>query len=110
MENNSQISSIDFLRPRSVSTGLGLSLDNTRIASTGDSSLLSLIADEVDRELQQQEAEMDRFLKIQVCSLLSSNTDLICQVPELKSLCHGCLSSSWILRQRKQDGLIDSSD
>lgn len=37
LENNSQISSLDFLQPRSVSTGLGLSLDNTRVASTGDS-------------------------------------------------------------------------
>lgn len=67
LENNSQISSVDFLQPRSVSTGLGLSLDNTRVASSGDSALLSLIGDDIDRELQQQDTEFDRFLKIQVC-------------------------------------------
>lgn len=66
LENNSQISSVDFFQPRSVSTGLGLSLDTTRVASTGDSGLLSLISDDMDCELQLQEAEMDRFLKIQV--------------------------------------------
>ena len=68
LENNSQISSVDFLQPRSVSTGLGLSLDNTRMASTGDSALLSLIGDDIDRELQQQDVEIDRFLKLQVSS------------------------------------------
>lgn len=66
LENNSQISSVDFLQPRSVSTGLGLSLDNTRLTSTGDSALLSLIGDDIERELQQQDAEIDRFLKVQV--------------------------------------------
>ncbi|PON65065.1 E3 ubiquitin-protein ligase BOI [Parasponia andersonii] len=65
LENNSQISSVDFLQQRSVSTGLGLSLDNTRMASTGDSALLSLIGDDIDRELQQQDTEIDRFLKLQ---------------------------------------------
>lgn len=71
LENNSQISSVDFLQPRSVSTGLGLSLDNNRMASTGDSALLSLIGDDIDRELQQQDTEIDRFLKVQV--LFSTN-------------------------------------
>jgi len=66
LENNSQISSVDFLQSRSVSTGLGLSRDNTRMASTGDSALLSLIGDDIDCELQQQEAEIQRFLKVQV--------------------------------------------
>ncbi|XP_062159194.1 probable BOI-related E3 ubiquitin-protein ligase 3 isoform X2 [Alnus glutinosa] len=65
LENNSQISSVDFLQSRSVSTGLGLSLDNTRMASTGDSALLSLIGDDIDCELQQQEVEIQRFLKVQ---------------------------------------------
>nr|POF03576.1 putative boi-related e3 ubiquitin-protein ligase 3 [Quercus suber] len=66
LENNSQISSVDFFQPRSVSTGLGLSLDNnTRMASTGDSALLSLIGDDIDRELQRHDAEIDRFLKVQ---------------------------------------------
>lgn len=70
LENNSQISSVELLQPRSVSTGLGLSLDNTRMASTGDSALLSLIGDDVDHELQRQDAEIDRFLKAQVWFLL----------------------------------------
>ncbi|KAG2314434.1 hypothetical protein Bca4012_065114 [Brassica carinata] len=61
MENNSQISSIDFWQGRSVSTGLGLSLDNVN----GSSALLSLLGDDVDRELQRQDSEIDRFLKIQ---------------------------------------------
>lgn len=64
---NSQISSIDFMQTRSVSTGLGLSLDDRRLAgsSSADSPLFSLIGDDIDRELQRQEAEMDRFLKVQ---------------------------------------------
>ncbi|KAE8716339.1 heat stress transcription factor B-4-like [Hibiscus syriacus] len=38
LENNSQISSVDFFQARSVSTGLGLSLDNNnRMASSVDS-------------------------------------------------------------------------
>lgn len=65
-DNTSQISSLDFLQARSVSTGLGLSFDNNKIVSSGDSALLSLIFDDVDRELRQQDAEIDRFLKIEV--------------------------------------------
>lgn len=65
--NNSQVSSIDFLQARSVSTGLGLSLDNSKLASSGDSALLLLLTDDIDRELQQQDAEIGRFLKFQVC-------------------------------------------
>ncbi|CAH1454316.1 unnamed protein product [Lactuca virosa] len=63
---NSQISSIDFLQPRSVSTGLGLSLDNGRLASSGESSFVAgLIGDEIEMELRRQDAEIDRFMKIQ---------------------------------------------
>ncbi|KAH9758202.1 RING-type domain-containing protein [Citrus sinensis] len=65
LENNSQISSVDFLQARPVSTGLGLSLDNTRMASSADSALLSFIGDDIDSELQRQDAEIDRFLKVQ---------------------------------------------
>ncbi|MBA0565928.1 hypothetical protein Golob_010783 [Gossypium lobatum] len=68
LENNSQISSVDFFQAQSVSTGLGLSLDNNnnnRMASSGDSALLSLIGDDIDNELQRQDAEIDRFLKVQ---------------------------------------------
>lgn len=72
LENNSQISSVDFLQPRSVSTGLGLSFDNSRMASTGDSALLSLFGDNIDQELQHQDAEIDRFLKVQVSAIYGS--------------------------------------
>ncbi|KAG5251269.1 BOI-related E3 ubiquitin-protein ligase [Salix suchowensis] len=65
LENHSQISSVDFLQPQSVSTGLGLSLDNTHVSSSGDSALLSIIGDDIDSELQQQRVEVDKFLKIQ---------------------------------------------
>ncbi|KAK4352104.1 hypothetical protein RND71_027622 [Anisodus tanguticus] len=65
LENNSQISSVDLLQPRSVSTGLGLSLDNGRLASSGDSAFLSLVGDDIERELQRQDAETDRYIKVQ---------------------------------------------
>lgn len=72
--NNSQMSSVDFLQARSVSTGLGLSLDNTNnnntnnknwLASSGDSAFLGIVGDELDREFHRQDAEIERFLKIQ---------------------------------------------
>ncbi|CAK9135329.1 unnamed protein product [Ilex paraguariensis] len=63
MENHSQISSIDFWQARSVSTGLGLSLDNGRLASSGDSPLLGLVGDDIERELQRQDADIDRYIK-----------------------------------------------
>lgn len=70
--NNSQISSVDLLQARSVSTGLGLSLENPRLSSSGDSALLGLVGDALDRELQRQDVEIDRFVKLQVgsCSFL----------------------------------------
>ncbi|KAL8172027.1 hypothetical protein V2J09_023831 [Rumex salicifolius] len=66
-ENNAQLSSADFLQARPVSTGLGLSLDNStsRAGSSGDSYFLSMLGDEIDRELQIQDAEIDRYLKVQ---------------------------------------------
>ncbi|KAF5198704.1 Boi-related e3 ubiquitin-protein ligase [Thalictrum thalictroides] len=66
INTNSQISSLDFFQTRSVSTGLGLSLDDRRIVSSGDSPVFSILDDELDRELQRQEAEMDRFIKVQM--------------------------------------------
>ncbi|XP_027095229.1 probable BOI-related E3 ubiquitin-protein ligase 2 [Coffea eugenioides] len=72
--NNSQMSSVDFLQARSVSTGLGLSLDNTNnnntnnktwLASSGDSAFLGIVGDELDLEFHRQDAEIERFLKIQ---------------------------------------------
>ncbi|KAK9121117.1 hypothetical protein Syun_018734 [Stephania yunnanensis] len=57
---NSQISSVDFMQTRSVSTGLGLSLDDRRIISSGESPAFPLVDDAIERELQRQDAEMDR--------------------------------------------------
>ena len=69
--NNSQISSVDLLQARSVSTGLGLSLENPRLTSSGDSALLGLVGDSLDRELMRQDAEIDRYIKLQVRILVS---------------------------------------
>ncbi|CAN1191944.1 Probable BOI-related E3 ubiquitin-protein ligase 3, partial [Linum perenne] len=65
LENNSHISSIDFLQVRSVSTGLGLSLDNNRPSSSTGSALMALVGDDIHRELQRQDEEINRFLKVQ---------------------------------------------
>ncbi|CAL9118570.1 unnamed protein product [Musa textilis] len=65
---NSQISSIDFLQTGSVSTGLGLSLDDRRVAaSSGESPLLLLptVDKDIDREVQRMDAEMDQFIKLE---------------------------------------------
>ncbi|KAK4794924.1 hypothetical protein SAY86_012918 [Trapa natans] len=76
-DNNSQISSIDFFQARSVSTGLGLSFDNNKIVSSGDSALLSLIFDDIDCELRQQDAEIENFLKIEADRLRRNIVDQI---------------------------------
>lgn len=78
---NSQISSIDFLQsqrtaqialPQSngaVSTGLRLSLDDEKLNSSGNMSLstskVSLMNEELSGVLQQQNAEIDQFLRAQ---------------------------------------------
>lgn len=66
---NSQISSVDFLQSRSISTGLGLSLDDRRMVSSRESPVLSLFNDEINRELQRQDLEIDRLVKVQVLNL-----------------------------------------
>ncbi|KAK4381389.1 hypothetical protein Sango_2971800 [Sesamum angolense] len=71
--NNSQLSSADLLQARSVSIGLGLSLENPRLASSGDSALLGLVGDALDRELQRQDAEIDRYIKLQYLEFQGSN-------------------------------------
>jgi E3 ubiquitin-protein ligase BOI-like protein len=77
---NSQMSSIDFLQTGSaVSTGLALSLEDRRHGgggsgagnSSGDSPLLLLpmLDDDLSREVQRLDADMDRFIRAQVtCS------------------------------------------
>lgn len=62
---NSQISSLDFLQTRPVSTGLGLSLDDRRNVTSGETPVYSFFDDEIDREFQRQDAEIDHFVKVQ---------------------------------------------
>ncbi|XVE55874.1 hypothetical protein DITRI_Ditri03aG0192300 [Diplodiscus trichospermus] len=86
LENNSQISSVDFFQARSVSTGLGLSLDNNSpMVSSGDSALFSLIGDDIDHELQRQDAEIDRFLKDQGDRLRQSVSEIV-QATQLRTI------------------------
>ncbi|KAM1507338.1 hypothetical protein C1H46_003579 [Malus baccata] len=105
LENNSQISSIDFLQPRSVSTGLGLSLDNTRMVSTGDSSLLSVIGDDVDHELQRQDAEIDRFLKAQGDRLRQTILDKV-QATQLQTL--SAVEDKVLRKLREKEAEVES--
>ncbi|XP_062023080.1 probable BOI-related E3 ubiquitin-protein ligase 2 [Rosa rugosa] len=84
LENNSQMSSV-LQQQQSVSTGLGLSLDNNRMASTGDSALLSLIGEDVDLEIQRQDVEIDRFLKAQSDRLRQNILDKV-QAAQLQTL------------------------
>ncbi|KAI3943115.1 hypothetical protein MKW92_019458 [Papaver armeniacum] len=62
---NSQISSLDFLQTRPVSTGLGLSLDDRRNVTSGETPVYSFFDDEIDREFQRQDAEIDHFVKVE---------------------------------------------
>eukprot|EP00262_Sarcandra_glabra_P017681 TRINITY_DN6142_c1_g1_i2.p1 TRINITY_DN6142_c1_g1~~TRINITY_DN6142_c1_g1_i2.p1 ORF type:complete len:252 (-),score=42.84 TRINITY_DN6142_c1_g1_i2:188-943(-) len=50
---------------QSASTELGLSIDDRRMASSGDSRVFNVLDDEIERELQRQDAEMNRFVKFQ---------------------------------------------
>ncbi|XP_042418677.1 BOI-related E3 ubiquitin-protein ligase 1-like [Zingiber officinale] len=86
--DDSQITSIDFLQTGPVSTGLGLSLDDRRVAvSSGESPqlLLRVVDEEIDRELQGMEAEMDRFMKIEGERLRQSILEKV-QAKQLQAL------------------------
>ncbi|CAM8998603.1 unnamed protein product [Rhodiola kirilowii] len=69
-ENDLQNPSLDVLHPLSVSTGLGLSLDNAQM--TFFSGLLSLLGEDISKELSEQDAEIDRFFKVQADRLKQS--------------------------------------
>lgn len=91
---NSQISSIDFLQTGTVSTGLGLSLDDRRVAaSSGESPLvlLPMVDADIDRELQRMVAEMDSFIKIEVMCLLSPSFTMFDTV----TFCYLSCAESW---------------
>ncbi|CAI0424513.1 unnamed protein product [Linum tenue] len=105
LENNSQISSFDFLQARSVSTGLGLSLDNNRASSSSDSVLLSLIGDDIDLELQRQDAEIDRFLKIQSDRLRQNILDKV-QADQLQTM--SLLENKIVQKLREKETEMES--
>uniref|UniRef100_A0A2P2JNA0 RING-type domain-containing protein n=2 Tax=Rhizophora mucronata TaxID=61149 RepID=A0A2P2JNA0_RHIMU len=105
LENNSQISSVDFLQARSVSTGLGLSLDNTRVSSSGDSTFLSLIGDDIERELLRQDAEVDRFLKVQADRLRQNILEKV-QANQLQAL--SLMEEKVFQKLREKEAEMDS--
>ncbi|KAI4336991.1 hypothetical protein L6164_015456 [Bauhinia variegata] len=105
LENNSQISSVDFLQPRSVSTGLGLSLDNTRVASTGNSALLSLIGDDIDSELQRQDEELNRFLKLQGDRLRQTILDKV-QATQVRSI--SIIEDKFLEKLREKEAEVEN--
>lgn len=103
---NSQISSIDFLQPRSVSTGLGLSLDNGRLASSGESSFVAgLMGDEIERELRRQDAEIDRFMKIQADRLRQAVVEKV-QANQLQII--SCVEDKFIQKVREKEAEVEN--
>ncbi|KAK4781554.1 hypothetical protein SAY86_015656 [Trapa natans] len=84
-DSTSQMSSLDLFQARSVSTGLGLSFDNNKIVSSGDSALLSLISDDVDCDFHKLDADIDRFLKIEADRLRQNIMEKI-KASQLQSL------------------------
>ncbi|KAL6207859.1 hypothetical protein ACLB2K_018812 [Fragaria x ananassa] len=103
LENNSQMSSV--LQQQSVSTGLGLSLDNNRMASTGDSALLSLIGEDVDLEIQRQDSEIDRFLKDQSDRLRQNILDKV-QAAQLQTL--SVVEENVLQKLREKEAEVES--
>ncbi|XP_071694019.1 probable BOI-related E3 ubiquitin-protein ligase 3 [Rutidosis leptorrhynchoides] len=102
---NSQISSIDFLQPRSVSTGLGLSLPNGRLASSGESCFVSgIMGDEIERELRRQDAEIDSFLKIQADRLGQTVLEKL-QTNQLQIISH--VEDKFIQKLREKEAEIE---
>lgn len=106
---NSQISSIDFLQPlqpRSVSTGLGLSLDNGRLASSGESSFVGgLMGDELELELRRQDAEIDRFMKIQADRLRQTVLEKV-QTNQLQIISH--VEDKFIQKLREKEAEVEN--
>ena len=94
------MSSIDFLQTGSaVSTGLALSLEDRRHGggggggagnSSGDSPLLLLpmLDDDISREVQRLDADMDRFIKAQVTHSSFSGVLINVIVDTLREVCN----------------------
>ncbi|XP_074365812.1 putative BOI-related E3 ubiquitin-protein ligase 3 isoform X2 [Apium graveolens] len=103
--NNSQISSVDFLQPRSVSTGLGLSLDNGRLNSSGDSPLLALIGDDIELQLQRHDAEIDKYIKLQGDRLRQSVLEKV-QANQLQAISY--IEEKFLQKFREKDAEVES--
>nr|XP_043606433.1 probable BOI-related E3 ubiquitin-protein ligase 2 [Erigeron canadensis] len=103
---NSQMSGIDFL---SVSTGLGLSLDNGRFASSGESSFVGgsggIIGDDIERELRRQDAEIDRFMKIQADRLRQAVLEKV-QANQLQII--SCVEDKYIQKLREKEAEVEN--
>ncbi|KAJ0577649.1 putative transcription factor C2H2 family [Helianthus annuus] len=103
---NSQMSSIDFLQPRTVSTGLGLSLDNGRLASSGESSFISgLLGDDLELEMRRQDAEIDRFMKIQADRLRQAVLEKV-QTNQLQIISH--VEDKFIEKLREKEAMVEN--
>ncbi|KAI7744436.1 hypothetical protein M8C21_028885, partial [Ambrosia artemisiifolia] len=103
---NSQMSSIDFLQPRSVSTGLGLSLDNGRLASSGDSSFVSgFLGDDLELEMRRQDAEIDRFMKVQADRLRQAVLEKV-QANQLQIISH--VEDKFIEKLREKEAEVEN--
>ncbi|CAL9173965.1 unnamed protein product [Musa hybrid cultivar] len=82
-----------FLQPRSVSTGLGLSLDDRRVASSsGEWPLIILptIDEDIDREVRRIDADIDWFIKSEVTKeawLVQNDTIESCSAEYSDLLC-----------------------
>ncbi|KAJ0742845.1 putative transcription factor C2H2 family [Helianthus annuus] len=81
---NSQMSSIDFLQPRTVSTGLGLSFDNG---------------------MRRQDAEIDGFMKIQADRLRQAVLEKV-QTNEIQIISH--VEDKFIERLREKEAMVEN--
>ncbi|KAK9080207.1 hypothetical protein SSX86_001882 [Deinandra increscens subsp. villosa] len=103
---NSQMSSVDFLQPRSVSTGLGLSLDNGRLASSGESSFIAgILGDDLELELRRQDAEFDRLMKIQADRLKQAVLEKV-RTNQLELISH--VEDKFIEKLREKESEVEN--
>ncbi|KAG8377595.1 hypothetical protein BUALT_Bualt08G0049400 [Buddleja alternifolia] len=103
-DNDSQILSGDLLQARSVSTGLGLSLEYPRLASSADSALIGLLGDNLDIELQRQDAEIDRYVKLQGDRLRQATLDKF-QANQLQTISY--IEDKVVHKRREKQAEID---
>ncbi|KAF5806017.1 putative E3 ubiquitin-protein ligase BOI [Helianthus annuus] len=78
------MSSIDFLQPQTVSTGLGLSLDNG---------------------MRRQDAEIDRFMKIQADRLRQAVLEKV-QTNQIQIIPH--VEDKFIERLREKEAMVEN--